>query len=469
MGKINFFGLLFIGGLLYLMSSCLSGDYSAVEDWNMSNAQIASFALSSNEVDLSTVKFTIDQVNGKIYNKDSLTFGTVLEQKVIATVGYDNQYGAGGLFFVEQSTGDTVTSVSDSIDFSAPVMITVYALDGSSFKEYEAKLNIHQVNPDTMIWEKYADFLPGRTFQDMKIIPYNGYYYMYVVENAVYQLYRSHVQDWVNWEKLNLQGFPDHAILSQLVEFDQVLYIISEDGDLFYTEDGQEWVQAVCEVTVKSLLGSLPADTVSGRNAVLCCITEMEGVFRFVAIDQQFTCTTGQVVPETFPLSGFGSFNYETRYYPRLVVAGGRDANNNLSNRAWATMDGASWAPLSNAEATFTHREGAAFAWYDDCFFVIGGTGSDGACFKDIYFSKDQGVTWLYGNYFTETDDDGNEITYLQEIYPMHETYEPRGYSSVIIDKDHYILLFGGKASKDTNILNEVWRGRINRLGFGKE
>ena len=468
MRKIKFAGLLFIGALLSLMSSCL-GDKYETEDWNRANAQISSFALSSDEVDLSLVKFTIDQVNGKIYNKDSIAYGTVLEHKLIATVGYDNTLGVNGIYFIEQSTGDTVQSVADSIDFSAPVTITVYAVDGVTWKTYEAKLNIHQVNPDTMIWEKYVDILPGKSFQDMKTLQFNGYYYMYVVENSVYQLYRSGMQDMVSWGTLYLSGFPDHAILSQIIEFEQVLYLITEQGGLYYSEDGQEWKPVDCELTVKSLLGTLPADTISGRNAVLCGIAEIEGMLRFVTIDKQLTCTQGQAVPEIFPLSGSGSFNYETRYYPRLVVAGGRDSKNNLSNLTWATMDGAGWASLSDPYNTFTSREGAAVAWYDNCFFVIGGTGSDGEALRDIYFSKDQGVTWLYKVFWTGTDDDGNDFTDSYEIYPMHEEFKARSYTSVFIDKDNYMLLFGGKASKNTNIWNEIWRGRINRLGFGKD
>ena len=471
MGKFKIFGYLFIGGILNLLPSCLGGDKYETEEWNYMNAQIASFSLASNEFELSEVRFTIDQINSKIYNKDSLPFGTVFEEKVIATVGYDSQYGASSIFFIELATGDTVKSVSDSIDFSEPVMITVCAYDGITTKTYEAKLNIHQVNPDTMIWESYGELLPGKVYQDMQTLPFGGDYYLYIFENGAYQLYRSDVATIVNWEKLDLSGFPEHAILSQMTEFEQTLFVTTEGGDLFFSEDGQEWMQSTSEARVVSLLGYLPADTISGRSAVLCCVADMDGFLRFITIDKQFTVTPGQAVPVTFPLSGFGRLNYETRYYPRLVVASGRDSNNNLSDVAWVTMNGATWTPLSNPEATFTAREGAAVAYYDRCFFVIGGIDMDGKGLRDVYFSIDQGINWFHEIYVLkekENDDEADEYV-PRPYYPMHEGFDPRGYMSIVINEDNYILLFGGKAGKDTNCLNQIWRGRINRLGFGKD
>ena len=475
MGKIKFFGLLIIGGLLGLISSCLGGDKFENEEWNMANAQIMSFSLESNEVDLTDVKFTIDQLNGKIFNYDSLPFGTVFEEKMIAKIDFDNErYGIGAVLIIEAS-GDTVQSISDSIDFSAPVMITVTAIDGISTKSYEASLRIHQVNPDTMIWEQYAEIVPGKIFQDMKALLYDDRYYLYSVENGAYQLYVSDVKALVDWEKRDLSGFPNRAVISQLAVFEQAFYVVTEEGDLYCAADGQDWKPVASEWPVKALSGYLPADTISGRDAVLCCIVDVDGVLRFTTIDRQLVFTTGQPVPETFPLSGFSHLNYETRYYPRLVVAAGRDSQNKLSNMAWATMDGRTWAMLTHRDATFTPREGAAFVRYDGCFFVIGGIGADGEALKDVYFSKDQGVTWLHGVSVLQEDEDedddeeAEDVYVLKEIYPMPEDFAPRGYTSVFTDKDDYMLLFGGKAGKDKNVWNEIWRGRINRLGFGKE
>jgi len=486
MGKIKFCGLLFIGGLMSLMSSCLGNDNYEVDDWMMFNAQISSFQLSCDSIiGLDSVKFTIDQVNGKIYNMDSMKYGTVIDYKVIVDIEFDNPYGVSKMIFIEQVTGDTVQTVTDSVDFSAPVMIIVTAYDGVTTKTYEAKLNVHQVNPDTLVWEKYAEILPGKTFQDMKVLPFNDAYYMYVVENEAYQLYWTDVQDLVDWKKLDLSGFPEQAKLSQMTQFADELVVLSEEGVLYYSDDGRVWTPHELDLAVRAVLGYLPESTISGRNDVLCCIAGIDGAMCYISIDKQGNITQGKAIAENFPLSGFGQFHYETMYYPRLVIASGRDANDNVSDKAWATMDGHTWALLSYPLTTFSSREAATVFHYDNCFFVMGGLDASGKALKDINYSKDHGISWLNTYivkvYQDENEDDagiiyeydeGEDLYYYYDeraYYPMDKEYAARGFSSVFVDRNDYIWLFGGRATNETNVLNEIWRGRINRLSFGKE
>ena len=444
------------GLLLFLMTSCLDNDDdSSVDDWTLGNAQIASFSLSHDSIaGLSGVKFTIDQLNNLIYNKDSMPFGTVLHEKVLCTLSYDNtSLGVMSILFVETLTGDSVWGVSDSIDFTAPVMITVYPYDGVSTKTYKAQLNIHQINPDTMIWHKYADLISGETFSDAKVIAHDGFYYMYARQNSGYRLFKTDIADMINWKEVGLSGFPDKAILSQMFELEGNWYVLSEDG-LLYMAVGQEpgeWLRVEQVSSLKALLGAVPENTITNRASVLSGIIEEDGVLRFVSMDKNMKSTIGQEVPQAFPLSGFGGFNYESMHYPRLVIAAGRDMKNNLSDKAWATMDGLSWASLSGTGSTFSAREGAAVSYYDGCFFLIGGLNASGEGLDDIFYSKDHGVTWV------------------DTAYVMAEEFAARGFASIVVDKNDYMLLFGGKAGKNTNVLSELWRGRINRLGFGKE
>ena len=484
MGKIKFCGLLFIGGLLGLMSSCLGSDNYEMEEWMLGNAQISALHLSCDSISgLDSVKFTIDQVNSLIYNKDSMPFGTVIDFKVLVDIEFDNPYGVNNFILIE-ATGDTVQTVTDSVDFSAPVMIIVTAYDGVIKKTYEAKLNVHQVNPDTLVWEKYADILPGKSFQEMKTIQYDDVFYMYVLENSVYQLYRTDIRNMIDWEKLDLSGFPSHAKLSQMTRLADEWAVLSEEGVLYYSDNSRVWTPCDMDLNIKAVLGYLPESKISGRKDVLCCIAETDSVLYYVTIDKQRTITKGNEVAESFPLSGFGQFHYETMYYPRLVIAGGRDSKDMLSDKAFATMDGLTWASLTYPLTTFLSREAAVTFYYDNNFFVIGGIDGSGKALKDVNYSKDQGISWhntyTVKVYVDETDDvdivyeyDENADRYYyndeRAYYPMDKEYMARGFSSVFIDKNDFIWLFGGKATQDTNVLNEIWRGRINRLGFDKD
>ncbi|MDR0395071.1 MAG: DUF6242 domain-containing protein [Tannerella sp.] len=453
MGKIKLYGLL-IAGLAFLMSSCLGNNNSTIDDWNLGNAQISAFSLSNDSIkDLSKVVFTIDQVNGKIFNRDSMSYGTVIDEKVICSISYD--FAVVGTIFVSQATGDTVYwNGSDSVDLSSPVWITVYAYDGTSTKTYDARINIHQVDPDSMAWELYSGLIPGKSFTEMKVLPYNGSYYMYAKDPSVSgtgvecKLYKSETSDMLKWEQVPVDGLPGNAVLSQLTEHDGFLYAFTTDGGLYQSAGGHNWSPVENAPYIHTLIGSIPEGETRGV-PVLSGISKTDETLCFVAMDKNKEWQTGIAVPASFPLSGFGVLNYEAMYYSYLTVSGGRDGGNNLSNRVWSTMDGLSWTSLTNGSSVFSVREGASIFRYDTLFYLIGGIDLSGAAVKDVYYSKDRGITW-----------------WPDTVHTLPENYIARGFSSVIVDDDNYILLFGGKAGKNTNVLNELWRGRINRLGF---
>lgn len=454
MGKIKFCGLL-ISGLAFLMSSCLGSDETTIDDWDLGNAQISAFSLSNDSIEgLSSVVFTIDQVNGKIYNRDSMPYGTVIDEKVICSISYD--FGALGTIFVDQ-LGDTVYwNGSDSVDFSSPVWITVYPYDGISTKTYEAWINIHQVNPDSMVWELYSGLISGKSFTEMKVLSYNDLYYMYAKEESASgagvecKLYTS--SDMIKWERTSMTGMTENTILSRITEYESVLYTFAADGKLYRSVDGQDWLHVEGAPYIQVLIGSIPENSKTGGNPVLSGISKVDETLRFVVMNENMEWQTGTVVPASFPLSGFGALNYEAMYYSYLSISGGRDSEDNLSAMTWSTMNGLSWISITSEQTTFSAREGSVFIPYDTVFYLIGGLDVSGTALKDIYYSRDKGTTW-----------------WPDTIHFMPEDYTARGFSSVVIDKDNYILLFGGKVGKDTNILNELWRGRINRLGFKED
>jgi hypothetical protein len=454
MKKIKLCGLL-IGSALLMMVSCLRSDDVDISNWMLGNAQISSFSLSHDSIEgLSDVKFTIDQVNSLIFNKDSMPYGTAIDRKVICDLNFDNlSLGVANVLFI-QHTGDSVWGTSDSIDFSQPVKIVVYPYDGVSTKTYDARLNVHQVNPDTLVWQQYADLLAATSIQDMKVVLYKDAYYIYVRANEGSSLYTMPVAEPRNPVSASLSGFPDDPVFSQIVAFEDDLYVLSKTGDLFCSPDGQSWSPIEGAPSLKALLGSLPENTVTKRASVLVGLTANDGDVRSVSMTKDGRWQIGSSVPEAFPLSGFGGgVNYEAMYYPRLVIVGGRSADDQLSNEAWNTTDGLSWSSLTNVRASFSPREGAAVSFYDDCIFLIGGIDAGGIALKDIYYSRDKGINW---------STDGR--------YVMPDAYRARSFSSVIVDENNYMTLFGGKAeTEDTYVLNELWRGRINRLGFGKD
>jgi hypothetical protein len=384
---------------------------------------------------------------------DSMPYGTEVGQVLcnITFVSY-----AINAAITPQVQPDTTFSwvEKDSVNFSKPIKIVVTAVDGVTKKTYTAQLNIHQVKPDSLSWERYADNLTPGTIQERKVIThsYNNedVYFMYVGTSGDYKLYYSSVADARRWEELPLSGLSGNdKLISQLTLFGSFAYIPSESGTLYSSPDGVNWELAGNAPSVRYLLGALS----EGRNQspVLAAIVEDNGLLSFACMNENNEWTIGENVHDKFPLTNFASYSYINMYHTYVILVGGRTRENQLTNTTWGTMNGKDWTLLTN-EGTgyFEEREGLMLTGYDGKFFLTGGMNAAGKASKEIYTSIDHGVTWA-----------------LQDsllIFP--NAYNARGFASVQVDKDNYMLIFGGKTSNDTYQLNEIWRGRINRLGF---
>lgn len=445
--------LFVIGCISLVLISCLDSDndYEVVV---VRDAQIKTMTLSHDSVPgLSDVVFTIDQVNGQIFNKDSMPYGTDVST-VVCSLTYVT--GVAGIQVTQEALPDSTYywNGSDSLDFSKPVKFVTTAYDGITTKTYLAKLNIHTVVPDSMVWTLHADDVPSLDTENQKVIRYKyqgaDVYFLYTGSSEGYRLSYSSVSDLKSWTELPLTGLPGDGRLtvSQLTAYNGKLYISSEDGILYESPDGLSWTSTEGALPVKYILGALK----EGRQpSSLAVIVTDGGALRFAGMNQSGTWTTGDVIPEEFPLEGFGSINYNNMYYEYLMVAAGRDVNDQLTNVAWSTMNGVGWVPFTNKNvASFEKKEGVMLSVYDGKLCLVGGINEKGNGSKEIHFSSDYGVTWQLSDTLT--------------VFP--DEYAGRGFGSVIVDEDNFMLIFGGKTSSNSTPRKEIWRGRINRLGF---
>ncbi len=443
------------GCLAVMMTSCLDDSDNEYYTEVDKNCQITGFSLKSDSVPgLSGVKFTIDQINERIMNLDSMPFGTKIE-KVICTVEYGSYVAK--IEVIQEATGDTIDwNAEDSLDFSQPVRFITSSYDGMTKRVYMAHINIHQVVPDSMVWQQYAtDMLPDG-FVNQKVIPFNddsaGYYYMYAQPSAdaAYQLYRSKQSDARSWEEIPLAGLPGKEVLfSQITLHDSLYYVAAEDGSLYSSADAASWQLVEGAPKVKALLGHIEEGV--NQPAVLAAIVEEENGLVFAAMDADGQWEKGHAVPPHFPIEGFSSASYYLMYTSRAMIVGGKSSDGQLQNASWATMDALDWAEQTNSQGNyFTKRQGPMMAYYDNMFYLTGGIDESGKAQKDIYRSSDYGITW----------------NYIDSLVVLPDSYQARGFASMLVDKDNYLMIFGGKPTVEGPDLNDIWRGRINRLGF---
>jgi hypothetical protein len=97
--------------------------------------------------------------------------------------------------------------------------------------------------------------------------------------------------------------------------------------------------------------------------------------------------------------------------------------------------------------------EGIMVKTYDDKIYMIGGIDATGKASTVIYETVDKGVTWAS----------------VDSMIILPDTYRGRGFGSIMVDKDQYLNIIGGKMSYRGNVMQEIWRGRINRLAYDLE
>ena len=454
----NKIALFLVGCLILILPSCIGPgteyDYDIIP-----NCQIGSFSLEHSSISsLKTTKFTIDQLNGLIFNQDSLPYGTKID-KVVANVTYASSSSVRFAEVVQEAVNDSLKywNGTDSLDFSKQVKFVITAINGLSKKNYTVQINVHQIVPDSMVWQRLVDL--GET-DERKIIPYiynnTDYYYMYTSNGGTYKLQTSLASNPTNWTDVGtLTGLPaNQIVLSCITEYEGALYVTSKTGNLYRSTDGRNWGQVISAPDIRVLLGVVKEEATAKLPSALAAIGQKDGSFYFKSMNKSGEWTEGDVVYEAFPVTGFGTTTYNSMYREYLLLAGGRTKANALTSAVWTTMNGISWSLIKDSEpAYFEIREGLMLTNYDDKLFLLGGMGADGNAYKDIYLSKDKGISWV------KTD----------SLVIMPEAYNPKAFASMIVDKEtNYMYLFGGKETNGGKDLGEFWRGRINRLGFGK-
>jgi hypothetical protein len=436
------------GFIMMLMASCLGGgDITTTE---IKDAQISSFVLSHDSItELDSAKFTIDQVNGFIFNNDSLPYGTQLN-KVVCTLTY--AIGVGGVKIVQEAVGDTTIwwNGTDSLDFSQPVRFTTVAYDGVTTKDYTAWVNIHQVIPDLMVWERYTGRMTGINGEEQRVIPYpyegTEAFLMYLKTASTNRLYYALATEMTSeWTQLPLNGLPATADLSQITPCENALYAPA-DGLLYQSDNGSDWIQTAAP-TIRTLLGTIRKGR--GNSSRLAAIVKDGNDYFFAAMNEDQQWTLGDALPDRFPVTGFANLSYDRMNNEYLAVVAGEDKEGRRLNTTWATANALAWAFLSGEQESFFEKKtGVMLAYYDDKFYLTGGINDEGKASKEIHVSVDNGITW------TPADS--------LKVFP--ENYTARAHASLYVDDSKYMLIFGGKTSKEAKMLDEIWRGRINRL-----
>lgn len=448
-----------------------------------SNTLVSSFSLQANAkvlADLDSVHFTVDPVRCQIYNVDSLPVGTNVShlltrltfKSAVGTVKYYLTYSKGGVV-----TRDTITytsSSTDSLNFTGSVILEVNSYDGTETRRYDIHVNVHQSEPDTLLWPMTARHdLPSAT--DAAVAQRTaqcGDRIACLVQNG-----NDYSISWPNFDLdlylVKAQSFGFEPDVNSFSVSDNAYYLLDTAGELHTSTDCETWT-ATGTYWLR-LIGGY-GDRVLGISAdETPLLDEYPRRDGFVAI----------TVPADFPVSDLSQLvmsQHKWTVSPQAVMVGGVLADGTVSRRTWG-YDGNTWAIISSENDTLPALRGVTLVSYYTyevskvnqkatllpTWLIMGGFNADGSANRTTYMSRNQGITWSKAPSTLQWPDYLPSMGNAQAVI-MHATSTlsgaPRRISQPVTEWDTpYIFLFGGYDNLGT-LQNNVWRGVIKRMTY---
>ncbi|MCR4921707.1 MAG: DUF6242 domain-containing protein [Bacteroidaceae bacterium] len=391
---------------------------------------------------------TIDQRNLLIENKDSLLCGaqlgalTMTITYVGSTVAYRPASDPDGEWMAYKS--------SDSLDVREPLHLLLLSEDGNSFRTYTLRVNVHQQEGDSLYWSRVDSTAIFDGMTQMRAVVLNDRLMVLGKRGgSVTRAIRSTLGRVGEWTA-ETTDLPANADVEGIIQRGNSLYATTDDGTLYTSSDGNHWTVAASPIANLRLAAVTDSSFYAILNGRLCRSTDGAD-WTEETIDDSLDC---------LPTNSLRSYSIvQDNGNERLILLGYRSAAGNDSTAVvWSKMWNR-YTPESEAEWTYinaTHDniylcprlEHLNLFAYDGRGLVVGGGSEEGhghrAALDGMYFSNDYGITW-------------------KRDYELHLPAAARGAAGPVaatVDGDNYIWLIAS---------NQVWRGRLNRLGFARQ
>ena len=431
---------------------------------------------------LDSVHFTVDYDNGLIYNADSLPVGTDIT-KLKVTVEFLNTVKSAvftitGASVQADTTINYTTSMTKSLDFTGTTLLTVTSADGEQVKEYDVKVLVHKVNPDSLVWPmSWRRDLQGYSADTraMKMVQQGNRYRSMSYDGMTCTLLTASSPGQATWDEqaVNLPFTPD---IQSLVATDDALYMLGSDGVLYTSADGLEW--SSCGVIWHSVLG-----VYDGR--VLGIVAGPDAYYH-----DEYPRTAGfesTHVEAGFPVAHTSDMVVTDNSWAvsqQAILVGGIDSDGKKLNSVWG-YDGSRWGKVNSSHGTslpaitdatlfpyYTYRALPGIRRYglQPTWYLMGGKLADGKLNTRIYLSNTQGITWNAGD-STISQPAHVPAFYGAQAFVNDEVltaagpaYAPRRIQSFDGKWEcPFIYLFGGYDDQGA-LLPNVWRGVYIRM-----
>lgn len=430
---------------LLLLSSCLNTSDENLE--YSPDAQIYAFSLSSASDTaglLSATKFTIDQINGKIFNKEPLPYQFHVDSVLLNIRGAD-LYSPFTLVQLHLYPDSTILWIqTDSVAINRLNRITTTAADGITSKSYDFALNIYQEDPYKLTWEhKKSDYLPTPV-ESQQTIAFQDRFITYFKSGSTIQAMSTAASDGTTWNAANLSGMPPTLYLPSLVATNDAAFGLDMTaGTVYKSTDGVNWSPVITPYPVRAIYGELPLAT---KGDIVVAL-EIDDTLTFAETNDFTILHPLNELPAGLPVEDFSatkvdaSTSYSIKY---LIVSGGTTQDNLSNNDIWILQekDGEIAHILSRRPDSVSVNGSSLFFYDEKPYMMIASSGEN-----RLIYSENFGLDWI--------------AAAENQSFPAE--FSQRHNASVITDAANYIWIFGGISATQTQ-LADVWRGRLNKF-----
>lgn len=444
--------LLLLLALVLLASSCsekdnvvsTSNDYCYISSVILGNVKRK---VQNTNVTFSAVDYemTINQRTNNIENRDSLPYGSQLS-RVIATIHFDGST----LAYREKGSNSEWTSynATDSLDLTKPLELFLTSNDNQSSRIYTLKVNVHQQEGDSLFWKQCDNNVAELTdMTDMKAFVLKDKLFVLGQKTSGITLAeRSSTEAEGEWTETPVTDLPTTTDIQTLRQYEDMLYLSTNDGNIFSSADAKGWRQ-------EGSTYSAPLKLVEKTEKYYYAISEGKILRSADAStwEEESLDTDATMLPTT----DIRALSAEQANGNNRIILVGQSENSDNAvvwNKMWNDSEqeeNAEWIyfPITHDNNIPCPRlEYLNLLSYDGKCIAFGGASIDNSkkALETMYVSQDYGITW-------RPDKEHRMPVELKGI---------EGCITSTVDENYFIWII-------TNA--QVWRGRLNRLGFAQQ
>ncbi len=444
--------LLLLLALVLLASSCsekdnvvnTSNDYCYISSVILGNVKRK---VQNTNVTFSAVDYemTINQRTNNIENRDSLPYGSQLS-RVIATIHFDGST----LAYREKGSNSEWTSynATDSLDLTKPLELFLTSNDNQSSRIYTLKVNVHQQEGDSLFWKQCDNNVAELTdMTDMKAFVLKDKLFVLGQKiSGITLAERSSTEAEGEWTETPVTDLPATTDIQTLRQYEDMLYLSTNDGSIFSSADAKGWRQ-------EGSTYSAPLKLVEKTEKYYYAISEGK-ILRSAdaSIWEEEPLDTDATMLPTTDIRALSA--EQANGNNRIILVGQSENSDNavVWNKMWNDSEqeeNAEWIyfPITHDNNIPCPRlEYLNLLPYDGKCIAFGGASVDNSkkALETMYVSQDYGITW-------RPDKEHRMPVELKGI---------EGCITSTVDENYFIWII-------TNA--QVWRGRLNRLGFAQQ